>query len=193
MKPRKWGIAIIGIAALMAGLLYSKGSEPQNPAPKLPQSSFNTKENSQIEAPHVGYQAPDFTLEDFEGKKVHLRDLRGKPVFLNFWASWCPPCRQETPDLAKMAKKYKEKVQFYGVNLTVNDQLEIAKEFVKSFGVTYPNMKDTDGKVAMNYQVQAIPTSFIIAADGKIVYASPGAISEKQLDSLLQQVLSGSN
>ncbi|BCJ88295.1 TlpA family protein disulfide reductase [Effusibacillus dendaii] len=189
-------VSAAGILVVAAGILFAN-STGKTEVGAGKSTGANAVENKHTQkqnaAPVVGFHAPDFTLTDFEGKKATLSELKGKPVFVNFWASWCPPCKAEMPDLVKMAKKYEGKVSFYGVNLTVNDEPENAKSFLQSFGVPYPNLMDTDGTVAKLYQVQGIPTSFLIDANGKIVYTAPGAMNEQQLDSLLQRVTASNN
>ncbi len=117
-------------------------------------------------APQLGYLAPDFELSDFEGQMVRLSGLLGKPVLLNFWATWCPPCRKEMPDLERFHEQYGDKIVVLGINW--NDEEQAAAEFLKSYGVTYQNMIDRDGKVFVSYRLTAIPTSFWIDEAGVI-------------------------
>lgn len=119
-----------------------------------------------MSAPQLGYLAPDFELSDVEGKIVRLSELRGKPVLLNFWATWCPPCRKEMPDLQRFHEQYGDKTVVLGINW--NDEEQAAAEFLKSYGVTYKNMIDRDGKVFVSYRLTAIPTSFWIDEAGVI-------------------------
>jgi cytochrome c biogenesis protein CcmG/thiol:disulfide interchange protein DsbE len=119
-----------------------------------------------ITAPQLGYLAPDFELLDFEGRAVRLSDFRGKPVLLNFWATWCPPCRKEMPDLERFHEQYGDKIAVLGINW--NDPPAEALEFLKSYEVTYPNAVDRDGKVFVGYQLVALPTSFWIDEAGVI-------------------------
>jgi DsbE subfamily thiol:disulfide oxidoreductase len=118
------------------------------------------------EAPHLGYLAPDFELTGFDGRTVRLSEFRGKPVLLNFWATWCPPCRKEMPDLQSFHKQYGDKITVLGINW--NDDPPEAMNFLHSFGITYQNVIDRDGKVFVSYQLTAIPTSFWIDEAGVI-------------------------
>lgn len=118
------------------------------------------------EAPQLGYLAPDFELADFNGRTVRLSDLRGKPVLLNFWATWCPPCRKEMPDLQRFHEQYGDKIAVLGINW--NDEPEGASGFLKSYGITYENVNDRDGKVFVSYHLTAVPTSFWIDEAGVI-------------------------
>ena len=128
-------------------------------------------------SPQVGYTAPAFTLADLQGRAVSLRALRGRLVFLNFWASWCPPCRAETPDLERMYRLDRGKIDFYGVNLTADDSLPAARRFVKQFGVTYPVLLDKTGRVEKEYNILGIPASFFINRRGVIVSRIVGGMS----------------
>ncbi|MEM4413721.1 MAG: TlpA disulfide reductase family protein [Candidatus Caldarchaeum sp.] len=117
-------------------------------------------------AANLGYLAPDFTLEDLNGQKVRLSDLRGKPVFLNFWASWCPPCRREMPELQKFHERYGDQITLIGVNWGENART--VKEFLESFGVRYLNLLDERGTAFVLYRLTGIPESFFIDPEGFI-------------------------
>lgn len=117
-------------------------------------------------AANLGYLAPDFTLEDLNGQKVRLSDLRGKPVFLNFWASWCPPCRREMPELQKFHERYGDQITLIGVNW--GESAKTVKEFLESFGVRYLNLLDERGTAFVLYRLTGIPESFFIDPEGFI-------------------------
>jgi peroxiredoxin len=114
--------------------------------------------------------ALDFELVDLKGQQVKLSDLRGKVVLLNFWATWCPPCKAEIPDLIKFYEDFKDKdVVILGVDLTQSEKSQNAvADFLKSYGITYPVALDTDGTASKMYQVTGIPTSYIIDTQGII-------------------------
>jgi peroxiredoxin len=118
------------------------------------------------ERPALGFRAPDFELQDMNGQTVRLSALRGKPVFLNFWASWCPPCRKEMPDLQEFFSRYHEKIHVIGINW--NDRLPTVQEFLNQYGITYTNLLDTNGEVFVLYELTGLPTSFFIDEDGII-------------------------
>ncbi len=117
----------------------------------------------------VGQIAPDFTLQRLDGKgSVRLWSLRGKPVWLNFFASWCPPCNAEAYDLAQTAKK-NPGLALIGVDLTASESsLAKVDDFVQQYGIAYPVLLDQNNSVANRYGVQAIPTSFFIDRQGVI-------------------------
>ena len=134
-------------------------------------------------------QAPNFTYTLLNGKKVSLSDYRGKiPVVVNFWASWCPPCRAEAPTLAKVAKKYKGKVQFLGI--IFQDSAPSAQKFIKEFGVPYPNGMDNTGEISRSYKITGVPETFFITKDGVAQAHWLGAIEEKTLTAYLNKLIS---
>ena len=111
--------------------------------------------------------APDFTLTLSDGRVVQLSDFRGQPVVINFWASWCAPCRAEAPTLEETHQRYADRgVVILGINLW--DSEEAAAEFRKVFGQTYPSGPDPNGKIAIEYGVSGIPETFFITPDGNV-------------------------
>lgn len=132
--------------------------------------------------------APDFTFTLFDGKELTLSDLRGSPVVLNFWASWCPPCRAEARDLERVWQAYRERgVVFLGVD--IQDTEEDARAFLEEFGVTYPNGQDTTMEIAMSYEITGIPTTVLITSEGKVARRWVGAASERQLAAFVEELL----
>ena len=110
--------------------------------------------------------APDFTLTLSDGRVVRLSEFHGQPVVINFWASWCAPCRAEAPTLEETHQRYADRgVVILGINLW--DSEEAAAEFRKVFGQTYPSGPDPNGKIAIEYGVSGIPETFFITPDGK--------------------------
>ena len=138
----------------------------------------------------VGKQAPDFTLTALNGAKVSLSQFRGKPVLINFWASWCIPCREETPDLVKAYKTHHaDELIILGLNLTSEDTLPDIKAFVEEFQMPYPVLLDQEGKVMSLYHVQGIPTSVFINRQGVITYIQIGKLTAEQIDKYLAEIL----
>ena len=118
-------------------------------------------------APGVGTVAPDFKLQSTAGRSMSLSDLRGHVVVLNFFATWCPPCRAETPDLVTAAKKYSgSDVVFFGVD--DREQTELVRVWAKAKGVKLPLVMDKTGSVEEAYDVRAIPTTYILDRNGVI-------------------------
>ena len=129
-------------------------------------------------------QALDFTVQDWEGNMVKLSDFFGKPIVLNFWASWCPPCKAELPDFDDACKKYDGEVVFLMVNMTDNqmETVEVAKDFIKTYGYDFPVYFDVDYQAAMVYGVRSIPQTYFINAEGEAVATATGMISASQLE-----------
>lgn len=136
--------------------------------------------------------APDFTVYDREGNAVALTDFRGKPVILNFWASWCGPCVSEMPDLQEAYDTYGEQIHFVLVNLTDGTQetVESATEFLEEQGYTFPVYFDTDIDAARAYGVNAVPVTFFLDAEGYGIAWAQGAMSadmvQQGVDMLLE-------
>ena len=128
--------------------------------------------------------APDFTVLDADGNEVSLSDFFGTPIVLNFWASWCPPCKAELPDFEAACKKYEGKVVFLMVNMTdgQRETVEIAKDFITSEGYTFPVYFDTRYEASYAYGISSIPTTYFINADGTLEAKATGMISAAQLE-----------
>ena len=134
--------------------------------------------------PSADSATPDFRVLDTEGNPVKLSDFFGTPIVLNFWASWCPPCKSELPDFEAACKKYEGKVTFLMVNMTDGERetVEIAKRYVESMGYTFPVYFDTRFEAAYAYGIRSIPTTYFIGADGSVEAKATGMISAAQLE-----------
>jgi cytochrome c biogenesis protein CcmG/thiol:disulfide interchange protein DsbE len=144
-----------------------------------------------IPSPREGFAAPDFTLESLDGETFTLSALRGRVVVVNLWASWCPPCREEMPELESAYRDVAaDGVVFLGVNTTYQDNLTDATAFAERYGLTFPVLVDTTGAAARLYQLRALPTTFFIDADGvirKVVIGGP--ISETTIRTAVAELL----
>lgn len=127
--------------------------------------------------------APSFTVTNMRDKSVSLASLKGKPVFVNFWATWCPPCVKEMPDIQKMYEKYGDKIQFVTINIDANKK-EI-KAFMDKHGFTMPVMMDSDGSASAAYSLQAIPVSYIIDSEGNLLNQHLGAMNYSELENFI--------
>ena len=138
-----------------------------------------------------GSEAPDFTVYDLEGNAHKLSDFRGKPVLLNFWASWCGPCQMEMPDFQKYYESHGDKVNFVIVNLTDGQQetVESASAFIAEKGYTFPVYYDTDIDAAVKYGVNAVPVSYFIDAEGYFVAWAQGALTADMLQQGMDMLL----
>jgi peroxiredoxin len=130
-----------------------------------------------------GAAAPDFQLTLSTGKQVKLSDYRGKAVLLHFWATWCPPCRVELPEMNKLAAKLagEKNAELTFLAVCVSDQEKSRADFMKKNGYSFTGGLDADDSVAMKYGIQGIPTSVLISADGKIEKIHVGAMSSPAL------------
>lgn len=140
----------------------------------------------------AGRPAPDFTLPLFSGGTVSLHYFRGKPVVLNFWASWCVPCREETPLLVRLHKTYGPRgIVFIGVNVEDNEQA--AREFLRQYRVDYPVARSVDDRVIDAYAIPGIPTTVFIGANGVVADKFSGGFlgptGERALVTRLERLL----
>ena len=143
--------------------------------------------SSQANAIEAGQAAPDFTLKNIDGQNASLSDFKGKAIILNFFASWCPPCRGEIPDFIELQKAYGDKgFTFIGVSLVGADE---SKDFVAKMRINYPVLVD-DGKVSVLYgPVRSIPTTFMIGKDMKIVKMYVGSRSKEAFEGDIKELL----
>ncbi len=124
---------------------------------------------------------------DIVDQKLTLEKFHGKPIILNFWASWCVSCREEARELEAFWKKHHSEVWVLGI--AVQDQEEDAKRFAAQFGKTYPIGIDEDGRAAIDYGVSGVPETFLISRDGRIVHKEVGPVAAAQLESFLPKIL----
>lgn len=126
------------------------------------------------------YVAPDFELKTVEGKTVHLSDYVGKKVMLNFWATWCPPCKEEVPHMQKVYEEYKNQgVEILAVNVTNKEKgKEAVAQFVKEHELTFEVLLDKEGVVGNTYQVLTLPTTYVIDTKGNMVDIIEGPMNE---------------
>ena len=123
----------------------------------------------EAQQPKPGFLAPDFELMSPDGNLLRLSDLRGQPVILNLWASWCPPCKAEMPALENVHRQYEEDgLVVLGVNMTYQDRVSDVVQFLADEGLTFPIVMDMDGSVGRRYQMRALPTTFFIDRSGMI-------------------------
>ena len=137
-------------------------------------------------APAVDHPAPDFTLTTVTGETVKLSELRGTPVVLNFWATWCPPCRAELPELQAASQRLAGQVAIIGV-----DQAEApadVKAFAAKLGLTYPLPLDTNADASRRYAVRSLPTTFFIDRTGTIRQIQVGALTEATLAQMMKTI-----
>ena len=169
------GLLLILLLGLVAGC---------TPAPDITRQPGPPLAGELPAAPEVGRLAPDFTLTDLEGNTVSLSGLRGKTVFLNFWATWCPPCREEMPEIEAVYQQYREQgVVVIGVDLLEPE--EDVLSFVREGGYSWTFVIDTTGAVGRRYGVNAIPASFFVDKNGVIRSVQTGPMSRQRMASHL--------
>lgn len=173
------------LAALVAWGVYDytqKSDESKSQEDKEQAAAQTESEEEQTKETGVeeGNEAPDFTLQSLEGKPVKLSDFRGKKVIVNFWATWCPPCRAEMPEMQSYYKDHKDNdFTILGVDLTSTEKKKSDVEpFVKEFGVAFPIVLDKEGDVASTYQITGYPTSYFIDKQGVIQFKLVGAMNK---------------
>lgn len=140
------------------------------------------------EVPSAGAPSLDFVLQDMNGKDVRLADFKGRPVLINFWATWCPPCKAEMPAIDAYYEAHR------GEGLTVlavnsQDAPTTVQAFINAQGFHFPVLLDQHNVVSDLYQVQGLPTTFVIDRDGVIQHIQIGAISAQQLDAVVRPLL----
>lgn len=206
-KKLGWIILVIAMIVFIGGASvlynkYSKEIEHQN----LVTDDSVSAEEGQVEKESVEepteesaeeperelVMAPDFKVYDAEGNAVNLSDYFGKPIILNFWASWCGPCQMEMPDFEEAYKEYGEEVQFLMVNSTAGSRetLETAQKFIEDNGYSFPVLFDTEANAAMAYGVNSLPNTFFIDGEGHAIARVRGIIN---MDTLVYgvQMLTG--
>jgi peroxiredoxin len=157
LTPRQWRMLIA--LTVVLGVIWIVVS-------RVPLDSI--VQDKQVVAPATGFLAPDFTLDALDGEQVRLSSLRGQPVIINFWATWCPPCRAEMPELEKAWQKYQEEnLVLLGVDQAEN--VTVVSQFARrKMGVTFPILLDKDLTVRNAYAVRALPTTIFIDTQGRI-------------------------
>ena len=124
-------------------------------------------------APQEVVAAPEFSLPDLAGKTVHLKALRGKLVLLNFWATWCGPCREEMPGMERLFRAYQDK-GFAVVAVNLHESVKTVRPFVQELKLSFPTVLDVEGSVSREYGVRALPVTFLVGRDGNIVWRAIG-------------------
>ncbi len=181
-KQIKVLVIFLALVALIMGAfaLYSALGDKILPSQLLGQSeqTYDTEETKGATT-----SAPDFTVYDINGKEFKLSDFEGKPTVVNFWASWCSPCKMEMPDFEEKYLAMGDEVNFLMVNMTDNtrETVKIASDFIASQGYTFPVYYDTVQSAAVTYSVYSLPTTYFVDAQGNIVAQAKGAIDSETL------------
>lgn len=170
------------IAFLFLGLVavaVVQATEKENIEERLSEEEVATSiPVDQIPGVNIGEKAPDFELETLQGDKVKLSELQGKKVMLNFWATWCPPCKAEMPDMQKFYVEAGNDIQILAVN--IDPEYDVAG-FAKEMGIDFPILLDKEDKVMNSYRILTIPTTFFIDEKGIIQNKFMGAMSFEKM------------
>lgn len=194
MKLKTAGLIVV-LALVLAGAYYAYGklslqygkekTPVEDGAPEDGASKDGASEDgaSEEKAEPEKSKAPDFTVYDGDGNEVRLSDFAGKPVVVNFWASWCPPCRNEMPHFEQLYGQVKEEVVFLMVNLTdgKRETAEKARGFIEESGFTFPVYFDTEQDGAYRYGISSIPVTVFVDRDGYISAGYLGGLDERTL------------
>ena len=139
------------------------------------------------EAPIAGYLAPQFTLTSTLGEEIALADYRGRPVVLNFWATWCPPCRAEMPQFQATSSKFNGQAIVLGIDQ--GEPSSIVGDFGNSLGITYPLLIDQDNSVNRLYGISALPTTVFVDSQGLIREVYAGIVSQAVLEDRIERLI----
>lgn len=184
-----WGIAVILIlVAVYTSKGFNKTSVDNSKGNPETKSGDVTSQGNSGGNQTTKTKAPDFTLKDFDGNNVSLSDFRGKKVFLNFWATWCPPCKAEMPDIEKIYQENKDDKDFVIIAVDLGEDEETVKNFIDQNKYNFKILLDTDQSVGAQYNITAIPTSFFIDRDGNITNMRRGSMGEEEMREYIKAI-----
>lgn len=211
IKERRRTPWLILVGGLIVGLMVGAGLllPGRSPQPTFTQQTTNSTSTTQEATPTpiilqssassaasnseltVGQPVPDFTLKTLDGGETSLSKFRGQPVLINFWASWCPPCRMEMPDLVRAYETHKaDGFVILAINLTFQDSIEGAQRFVDEFNMSFPVLLDETGEVTTTmYRLYGLPTSVFVDRSGIITHIQIGPMTGPQIDEWVGEIL----
>jgi DsbE subfamily thiol:disulfide oxidoreductase len=179
---------LLGIALLVGAVWLMEGGLTDESATNKDTTAVTVSGVQGGVTPRLDEPAPTFTLEATDGARVALADLRGRPVFVNFWASWCPPCRGEMPDIQRLADEDRDAgLVVLGVNL--EEEREQVLRYGQTLGLSFPLLVDRTGAVASRYNVTGLPTSYFVDRDGVIRDRNVGPLTPRGLRSKVASIL----
>lgn len=195
MKNKKTLLIIVLVFVILlvgASVLYNSLSDKVETDPLATQEQNSETVSEGESATEANNPAPDFAVVDIDGMQHKLSDFFGKPVILNFWASWCGPCKSEMPDFDEAYGEYKDKINFLMVNLTdgSRETVDVASSFIKEQGYSFPVYYDTMMEAMMTYSVYSVPATYFIDEKGNIIANAQGAIDRETLQKGIDMIYS---
>lgn len=181
LQKRPFWLTLIGLVIVLGGvwIIFSQASRSNSVA----------EAGGALEpAPIAGHPAPDFELKTLAGDTLRLSDFKGQPVLVNFWATWCGPCRAEFPDFQEAHVDNADNLVIIGVNSTSADQRELVDDFVAEMGATFPIVLDETGETVKLYRVLGLPTSVFIDRNGIVNELFTGPINKAYIESKLSEL-----
>ena len=182
--PQKNAAVLTVVAVVVAGMIYTGAKHSRRVKPLDEQG---------LQSDLRGKPAPDFELKTIDDKNIKLSDLRGKAVVVNFWATWCEPCKLEMPWLVDLQQKYSAQgLVILGLNVDTGSSNEKIASFAKEMGVNYPVLKATDAVSDMYGGIDGLPTTFYVGRDGVVVEQGAGIISKDEIEDHIKLALARS-
>ncbi|MGM8216244.1 redoxin domain-containing protein [Bacillaceae bacterium W0354] len=185
-------LALGVILTLLGIIVYNVIADNQTSEEEMNGPLFVVPENMDVDMTgvDVGDLAKDFQLRDLDGNLVRLSDLRGKKVFLNFWASWCGPCKAEMPHMQDFYEKYSDEVEIIAVNVTGSEvNSSNVKKFVDDYELTFPVLLDDTNEVSVTYLALQLPTTYFINSDGIIqLQRKIGPMTYEEMEKKMKQL-----
>lgn len=174
------------VVGTMVVLMFKMNGSSEQPAPKEAADETNVIGLDQGNIP------PDFELTTFEGDVIQLSELKGKKVILNFWASWCGPCKAEMPHMQNYYENHAadDNVEVIAVNMSTQERggMDGVQAFIESYGLTFPIPLDKEGTATLDYEIFTIPTTFMLGTDGTLAQKVIGPMDEKTIRTLVDQL-----
>lgn len=193
------GFALLGLAVvfllfaedLFGGRIFGQEQSVLTQVPATGGTAIVAQQSGTSSTPEVGQQAPNFTLADLEGNEVSLADFEGRPVIINFWATWCGPCRIEMPELQETYEERQEEgLAILAVNMEETPEM-VRRFFYDDLRLTFTPLLDRDGDVTDLYGVFNLPTTYFVNPEGTIAAVHRGPLTGSQIDSYLQETTAG--
>jgi peroxiredoxin len=184
-------VIVILLGLVMWGVYDTKQKHDAREASLARSEQVNELDESSLTVGiNQGNIAPEFELQTLDGERVKLSDFRGKKVIVNMWATWCPPCRAEMPDMQKFYDEYKdENVSILAVNMTTSEKsIDDVSAFLDEFGITFPVVLDQQNEVAEVYQAYALPSSYIIDSNGIIQQKITGPMNYEMMEQMISEI-----